>query len=108
MGKKYRLIFDEIDELLQLANIWACFGAGGQACTTFCTHYTVQRAFKRRNILNGKEISLNFLQNRRVIEIFVYVGLFRRWKVLALGSACITQCKGVLNIEKTQRERNIA
>ena len=71
------------------------------ACTTFCTHNAVQRAFKRRNILNGKEISLNFLQNRRVIEIFVYVGLFRRWKVLALGSACITQCKVVLNDEKT-------
>ena len=36
MREKYRLIFDEIDELLQLANIWACFDAGGQACVTFC------------------------------------------------------------------------
>ena len=68
------------------------------ACTTFCTHNAVQRAFKRRNILNGKEISLNFLQNRRVIDIFVYLGLFRQWKVLALGSACITQCKVRLNV----------
>ena len=55
--EKYRLIFDEIDELLQLANICACFDAGGQACTTFCTHNAVKRAFKRRNISNERNIA---------------------------------------------------
>ena len=29
-------------------------------CTTFCTHNAVKIAFKRRNIKNGKEITLNF------------------------------------------------
>ena len=131
MGKKYRLIFYKIVELLQFACIWACFDVVGQACTTFCRHNAakrelktskylkrvgniaylstksknycnlrvpeldstkenpctmfrkhnaVQSAFKSRNISNGRDISLNFLQNRRIIAICVYLGLFRRWR----------------------------
>ena len=79
-GEKYRLIFYIIDELVQFACIWACFDVIGQACTTFCLHNAVQSAFKRRNISNGVEISLNFLQNRRIITICVYLGLLRRWR----------------------------
>ena len=70
-GEKYCLISYKIDELLQFACIWACFDVGGQACTTFCTHNTVKRAFKRRCISNGREISLNFVQKRRIIAICV-------------------------------------
>ena len=37
------------------------------ACTTFCTNNAVKIAFKRRNISNGIEITLNLRQNRRMI-----------------------------------------
>ena len=90
-GEEYRLISYKIDELLQFACMWACFDVGGQACITFCKHNTVKRAFKRRNISNGSEISLNFLLNRRIIAVCVYLGLFRRRKTRALGSARIIQ-----------------
>ena len=72
-GEKYRLIFYKIDELLQFACIWACFDVGGQACTTFGMHNAVKRAFKRRSISNGREISLNLLQYPRIIVICVYL-----------------------------------
>ena len=77
-GEKYRLISYKIDELLQFACISACFAAVREARTTFCLHNAEQSAFKRRNISNGGEISLNFLQNRRIIAICVYLDLFRR------------------------------
>ena len=75
--EKYRLISYKIDELLQFACIWACFDVGEQACTTFCMHKAMQSAFKRRSILNGREISIHFLQNRRIIRVCVYLGLFQ-------------------------------
>ena len=75
-AEKYRLISHKIDELLQFACILACFDVGGQACTTFCMHNAVQSAFKRRSISNGREISHNFLQNRRIIAVCVHLGLF--------------------------------
>ena len=78
-GEKYHLIFYKIYELLQFECIWACFDAGREACTTLCTHDAVKRAFKRRNIWNGREISLNFLQNLRIIAIWVYLFLCLRW-----------------------------
>ena len=98
-GEKYRLIFYKIDELLQFACIWACFDVGGQVCPTFCTHNTEKRAFKRRSISNGREISLNFLQNRWIIAICVYLGLLRRRKTRAQRSARIMQWKERLNVE---------
>ena len=98
-GEKFLLIFYKIDELLQFACISACFDAGREACTTFCTHNAVKRAIKRRNISNGREVSLNFLQNRRIIAVCVYLGLCRRRKTRALRSACITQGKVPLNVE---------
>ena len=98
-GEIFLLIFYEIDELLQFACIWACFDVGEQACTTFCMHNAMQSALKRRNISNGREISLNFLQNQQIIAICVYLGLLRRRKTRALRSARITQCKVRLNVE---------
>ena len=98
-GEKYRLISFKIDELLQFACNSACFDAVREACTTFCTHNAVKRAFKRRNISNGREMSLNFLQNRRIIAVCVHLGLFRRRKSRALRSARITHCKVRLNVE---------
>ena len=69
------------------------------ACTTFGTHDAVKRAFKRRNILNGREITYSYRQNRRIIAICVCLGLFRQWKTRALRSACIMQLKERLNDE---------
>ena len=69
------------------------------ACTTFCTHDAVQSTFERRSISNGREISINFLQNRRIIAVCVYLGLLRRRKTRAMCSARITQCKMRLNVE---------
>ena len=68
-------------------------------CTTFCKHNAVKKAFTLRNISNGREISFNFLQNRRIIAICVYLGLFRRRKTRALRSAHITPWKVRLNVE---------
>ena len=102
-GGKYSLISYKIDELLQFACIWACFDAVREACTTFCTHDAVQGAFKRRRISKGREISLNFLQYRRIIAICVYLGLFRRRQTRALRWERITQWKERLNVEVSQR-----
>ena len=46
------------------------------ACTTFCMQNGVKRPFKLRNILNGREITHNFRQNRRMIAICESLGLF--------------------------------
>ena len=70
-----------------------------EACTTFCTHSSVKGAFKRRNISNAREISLNFLQYRRIIAVCVYLGLFRRRKTRALLSASIILWNERLNVE---------
>ena len=78
-GEKYRLIFYKIYELLQFEFICTCIDAGREACTTLCTHDAVKNVFKHRSVSNGREISLNFLQNRRIIAICVSLGLFRRW-----------------------------
>ena len=45
-------------------------------CTTFCMQNGVKFAFKRRNILNGSEITHNFRQNRRMKAIYESLGLF--------------------------------
>ena len=45
-------------------------------CTTFCMQNGVKFAFKRRNILIGREITHNFLQNRRMKAIYESLGLF--------------------------------
>ena len=69
------------------------------ACTTFCVHVGVRRVFKRRNTWNGREITLNFRQNRGMIAICVCLGLLRRWRTGALRSARIMQGKDRLNVE---------
>ena len=56
-------------------------------CTTFCVQNGVKFAFKRRNILNGREITHNFRHNRRMIAICESVGAFRCCKTYALRSA---------------------
>ena len=45
-------------------------------CSTFCMRNGGKRAFERRNILKGREITHNFRQNRRMIAILEFVGLF--------------------------------
>ena len=45
-------------------------------CTTFCMQNGVKFAFKRRNIFNGREITHNFRQNRRMKAIYETLGLF--------------------------------
>ena len=60
-------------------------------CTTFCTHNAVKGAFERRNNTNGKEMTLNFGQYRRMIAICVCLSLFQRWEKRALRSARIMQ-----------------
>ena len=72
------------------------------AWTAFCMYNGVKRAFKRRNISNGIEITLNLRQNRRMIAICVCLGLFRRWKARVLRSARTMQCKERLNVELFQ------
>ena len=44
-------------------------------CTTFCTQNAVKGASKRRNITIGREITLNFSQNRRMIRDLRISGL---------------------------------
>ena len=73
------------------------------ACTTICTHNAVKIAFKRRNILNGREITYSYRQNRRIIAICVCLSLFRRWRKRALRSARIMQRKYRLNVEMSQK-----
>ena len=69
------------------------------ACTRFCMHNAMQSALKRQNISSGRQISLNSLQNRRIIAICVCLGVFLRWKTRALRSSrLITQCKMRLNV----------
>ena len=46
-----------------------------------------EKGVRRRNILNGREITLNFRQNRRMLAILEFLGLFGRWKTYALRSA---------------------
>ena len=57
-------------------------------CTTFCMQNGVKFAFKRGNILNGKEITYNYRQIRRMIAICVSLGAFWRYRTYALHSAC--------------------
>ena len=56
-------------------------------------------AFKRRNILNGREITSNFHQNRRMLAICEFLDAFLRGKTYALLSACRMERKGLLNNE---------
>ena len=48
----------------------------GNVCTTFCMRNGVNRAFERRNILNSRELTHNFLQIRRMIAIFCFCACF--------------------------------
>ena len=68
-------------------------------CSTFCVRSKVKRAFKRWNILNGREITHNFRQNRRVITISEFLCLFWCWKTNALRYACEMDWNGRLNVE---------
>ena len=54
-------------------------------CTTFCTHNAVKITFERRNILNEREITHNYRQNRT--NDLRVCGL-----VSALDNACTTFC----------------
>ena len=62
----------------------------------------MKRAFKRGIISNRIKISLNFRQNRRMIAICVFLGIFRHWKTRALRSACKMEWKERLKVETSQ------
>ena len=47
-----------------------------------------EKGVRRRNTLNGREITLNFRQNRRMLAILEFLGLFGRLKTYAQHSAC--------------------
>ena len=68
----------------------------------FCMYNRVKRAFKLRNISNGREITQNFRRNRQMIEFCDLIGLLRRWKTRALRSACTMVRKERLNVELSQ------
>jgi hypothetical protein len=53
-------------------------------CTMFCVQNAVIWAFKRRNFSIGKEITVIFRQNRRMIEFCRLLGFYRSkiWNVL--------------------------
>ena len=59
----------------------------------------MKRAFKLRNISNGRELSINFRQNRRMIAICVRLCMFRSTKSRVPCSARIMQWKQRLNVE---------
>ena len=68
------------------------------AWNTFRAHNAMKRAFNRRNISNGREISLNYRQNRRMIAICVFLRMFRCAKSRAPCSARIMQWKQRFNV----------
>ena len=76
-------------------------------CSTFCVRSKVKRAFKRWNILNGREITHNSRQNRRVITILEFLGVSWRWKTYALHSACEMERKRRLNVWNILNGREI-
>ena len=68
--------------------VFGRFSVLENVCTTFCMQNGVKFAFQRRNILNGREITYNYRQIRRMIAICVSLGAFRRYRTYALCSAC--------------------
>jgi hypothetical protein len=73
----------------------------------FCTLNAVIWAFKRRNISTGKEVTVIFRLNRRMIEFCEVLGLFRSLIQRALCSARKMQSFGRLNVEISQSGRKL-
>ena len=78
------------------------------AWNTFRAHNAMKRAFNRRNISNGREISLNYRQNRRMIAICVFLRMFRCAKSRAPCSARIIQWKQRFNVVYISNEWEIS
>ena len=78
--------------------VFGRFSVRANVFTTFCMQNGVKFAFRRRNILNGREITHNFSQNRRMKAICESLGLFWRWKAYALHSACRMEWNLRLNV----------
>ena len=62
----------------------------------------MKRACERGITSNGRVESLNLRQNRRMIAICEFLGLFRRWKTRALRFASKMERKERLNVELSQ------
>ena len=100
-GEKWRLKFTisaydcdfHVSELVSTLEI---------AWTTLRTHNAVKAAFKRRNITNGRETTLIFRHNLRMIAICVCLGLHRCWKTRVPRRACKDEWKERLNVEISQ------
>jgi hypothetical protein len=90
--------------------VWPAFGLVAKlntACTMFCAQTAVIWAFKRRNISIGKEITVIFRQNRRMIEFCELLGLFRSLIQCALCSARKIQLFRCLNVEISPTGRKL-
>ena len=77
-------------------------------CITFCMRNPVKWAFERRNILNGREIRHYFRQNRRMITILEFLGLFDAGKRMHYVLHAKWSEMGVLRSKYLKRERNNA
>ena len=106
--EKYRLISTKSTNYCNLSLSGACFDAGLEACTKLCTHDAVKRAFRRRSITNGREISLNFTTkstNYCNLRVSGLVSTLDERSVLR--SARIMQWKELLDVEVSQKgEKN--
>jgi hypothetical protein len=71
----------------------------------FCALHAVIWTFKRRTVTNGKEITVIFCPNRRMVAFCELVDWFRRLIERALCSALEMQYFGRLNVEISQTER---
>jgi hypothetical protein len=92
------------DRVLQVVGL---LSKHNMACTTFCAQNAVIWAFKRRNFSIGKEITVIFRENRRMIEFCGLFGLLRSLIRRALCSACKMQSLGRLNVEISQSGRKL-
>ena len=67
------------------------------ACTAFHKYNAVKRAFKHRNISNGRETMLIYRQNRLMTAICVCLGILRRWKTRVPRFCMHNTVKGAFN-----------
>ena len=75
-GREITLNFRQNRLMLAILEFLGLFLTLENVCTMFCIQNGMKRAIKRRNILNGREITHNFRQNRPTLAILEFLGLF--------------------------------
>jgi hypothetical protein len=78
-----------------------------RACSMFCPQHAVIRTFKRRTATNGKEITVIFCTNRRMVAFCELLDWFRRLIERALCSALKLQIFGRLYDELSPTGRKL-